>query len=342
MNSTAEPIALALLPSDIARELQVTSYFFCGSSTIFIWDALWNLRADYKLLFKTKVGLPTLVYFLSRIGSMVFVFGYTMFLTSPIGNCSMAEHIFCSFYPLGVSGSALLFFFRVRAVFFAQKYTVWAFFALWICVFAACMLVPFGTSSTNIGATKYCITLELKPFMGAAGIVPTVHDTLVFLAISYQLLRLSHAEQYSMMGTIRAFVSGSYLPGFSKSILHNGQAYYMVTVVGNILTTILYYGLGSSPIYQGMLVIPNVMLTNIMACYVYRNTMLGLMGDPGTLLSASRRTQTQNSGGEHQIAQRIELTTIEEQNSVLNATDYTWDHGGVHVEMTKASDNTVL
>ncbi|KAE9407912.1 hypothetical protein BT96DRAFT_850093 [Gymnopus androsaceus JB14] len=335
MNSTAQPIALALLPPDIARELQVTSYILCGTSAIFVWDAIWNLHADYKLLFKTEVGLPTLVYFISRIGSMVFVIGYTMYLTSPVGNCNTTGLILSCFYPVGVPGSALLFFFRVRAVFFAQKYIVWAFFALWMCVFASCMVIPFGGGSTNIGPTKYCITLQSKPFDGAAGIVPTVHDTLVFLAISYQLFRLFHAEQHGMMNAVRTFASGSYLPPFSKSILHNGQAYYMVTLVGNLLTTILYYGFGIRPIYRDLLVIPNIMLTNIMACYVYRNTKLGLMVDPGTLLSASSRT---DSGGEHQIAQRIELTTIQEGSSVLNPTDYAWEHGGVH--MTKASDNT--
>ncbi|KAE9390468.1 hypothetical protein BT96DRAFT_967765 [Gymnopus androsaceus JB14] len=316
MNSTVEPIALALLPPDIARKLQVTSYIFCGTSAIFIWDAIWNLHADYKLLFKTKIGLPTLVYFISRIGTMVFVIGYTMFSTSPIGNCNKTGFIFSIFYPVGVSGSALLFFFRVRAVFFARKYIVWVFFALWICVFASCMVIPFAGRATNIGPTKYCIETQNKPFGGAAVIVPNVHDTLVFLAISYQLLCLSHAEQHGMINTIRAFVSGSYLPALSKSILHNGQVYYMVTVVGNLLTTIVYYQVGISPDYRDMLVIPNVVLTNIMACYVYRNTKLGLMEDPGTLLSACSRIEIQNNAGEHQVAQRIDLMKIQEGNKV--------------------------
>ena len=47
-------------------------------------------------------------------------------------------------------------------------------------------------------------------------------------------------------------------------------------MVSNIITTVMAYVPTSSPVYHGLLIIPNVTLTSMMACRVYRNTMLGL------------------------------------------------------------------
>jgi hypothetical protein len=56
-------------------------------------------------------------------------------------------------------------------------------------------------------------------------------------------------------------------------------------VVSNIVTTVLVYAPTSSSLYHGLLVIPNVTLTSMMACRVYRNTMLGLTRGGGMELS---------------------------------------------------------
>jgi hypothetical protein len=47
-----------------------------------------------------------------------------------------------------------------------------------------------------------------------------------------------------------------------------------ITVIINIVTTVMIYVPGISAVYHSILVIPNVLLTSIMACRVYRNTRL--------------------------------------------------------------------
>lgn len=42
----------------------------------------------------------------------------------------------------------------------------------------------------------------------------------------------------------------------------------------NLVTTAMVYAPGISPVYHGMLSIPNVTLSSIMACRVYRNAKL--------------------------------------------------------------------
>jgi hypothetical protein len=46
--------------------------------------------------------------------------------------------------------------------------------------------------------------------------------------------------------------------------------------VTNVITTAMVYIPTTRPLYHGLLVIPNVAVSSIMACRVYRNTKLGL------------------------------------------------------------------
>jgi len=75
---------LAFLPPDIAFQITIASYILVGtlgvSSTllgisqynlihlnqVLVWDILNNIGGDFKLLFKHRISLPTIAYFLSR------------------------------------------------------------------------------------------------------------------------------------------------------------------------------------------------------------------------------------------------------------------------------------
>jgi len=197
--------------------------------------------------------------------------------------------------------------------------------------------VPFGGSAINIGPTKYCITTEILPYASSGPIITTVHDTAVFLAISFQLLRNSHAEGHGPVKSMRAFATGSYLPSFSRSVLQDGQAYYMVTVVANLLTSIMIYAPGLGAVYRSMFSVPSVMLTNVMACYVYRNTKLGLMRDPATLVTTSGLLTHVGQGN----AERVTLKTSSGASG--GSREVQWSKlGGVQIEMTKMTDNLTV
>lgn len=88
------------------------------------------------------------------------------------------------------------------------------------------MTVYPAVTVINIGPTKYCINTSLRTYAGVAGITSVVHDTLVFMAISWRLMTNMHGEH--RFGTlVKGFVTGKYLPTFSKSLLQAGQLYYM-------------------------------------------------------------------------------------------------------------------
>jgi hypothetical protein len=106
-----------------------------------------------------------------------------------------------------------------------------AFFAiLWLAVVAACVTVIVGVDGVNIGPTSYCIDGEVESYVTAATIIPLINDTLVFLAISWRLFTNSYARPTFKDG-LRVLIFGDYMPMFSKAMLHDGQAYYLLLVL---------------------------------------------------------------------------------------------------------------
>ncbi|KAJ7023389.1 hypothetical protein C8F04DRAFT_183006 [Mycena alexandri] len=269
------------LPPDTQKQIKVSAYVFAGSTAVFVWDILNNLRSDYSLLFRHRFNTAVLAYLASRIGSFVYVLGFTIFASYPLPDCETAYIVFNIFYPISVSGAAFLFFLRVRAIFQGERMPTIIFGCLWLAVLASSIsrssIISGG--AIGLGDPPVCVVAPHAPqvsaFAGLAGIVIMVHDTIVFFAISYRLTALTQAEQLAPGEQVKALFSGANLPAFSKSLFMDGQMYYMVAVVANIVATVMAY-VRVTPVYHGFLVIPNVTLTSIMACRVYRNTKLGV------------------------------------------------------------------
>ncbi|KAF8180443.1 hypothetical protein K438DRAFT_1841862, partial [Mycena galopus ATCC 62051] len=228
------------------------------------------------LLFKYKLRWPVAAYFVSRITSAAYVIGFTIFLTSPVGECRILNLALQILYPVAVPSTSLLFFFRVRAVYGGARMVTVIFGFVWIAELATCIVVPIATGGINIGATRYCIPSELASYIGGAGITPALFDTAVFIAISFKLVQNSQTE-YSSASKVRAFLTGAYLPSFSRSLLVDGQVYYMITVVSNITAGVLAALPEVGVTYRSLPGVPNVMLTSVMACRVYRHTRLNLL-----------------------------------------------------------------
>jgi len=75
--------------------------------------------------------------------------------------------------------------------------------------------------------------------------------------------------------SVKTFVTGVNMPSFSKAILYDGQLYYLTTVTSNLLTVIMFYNQDVDEPYRTMFTVSNAMITNTLACYVFRNTKFG-------------------------------------------------------------------
>ncbi|PPQ98316.1 hypothetical protein CVT26_013635 [Gymnopilus dilepis] len=268
-----------------------------STDSVLIWDIFDNLKSDYLLLSNYRIASPTVVYFLSRLGTLSYALvGVILRVTAPISDCTRFENILTGLYSVAVPTTALLFFLRVRAVFDRNKYIVTFFAFMWLAVLAGSITVTQGLTGMNIGTTDYCANLSLEGYVVAAAIIPLVNDTLVFLAISFRLMSNTQRET-TLKGGVRTLLFGTYLPSFSKAFLQDGQLYYLTTVATRLLTVILFYSTNLPAAYRSMFILPNIVIMNIMACRVFRNTKFGhIKQEPYNGISTTIRFRSRDEG----------------------------------------------
>ncbi|TFK19029.1 hypothetical protein FA15DRAFT_660246 [Coprinopsis marcescibilis] len=320
---------MAYLPPDTARETTVASHILVGTLAILIWDVLSNFSSDWRLLTQYRIRLPTITYFLSRICSLIYVAWSTIYYTGPVGSCYVNEKALGAFYPASVSLSALLFFFRVRIVYESHKWIVAFFFFLWLTVVAGTMTAAFGVLGVHIGPTDYCLNAQVEEYVAAATITPLVHDTLVFLAITYRLAENSHASANKKHGLWAKF-TGDYLPGVSRGLLKDGQTYYMVTVFSNLLTVVMIYMTSLPATYRTIFSAPNIMLINVMACRVFRHTKFGVFKQSTFTNSTMLATDVRNASV-LPVNFRQTMTGQELESHILDPEHITFTHSPQYV-----------
>ena len=143
------------------------------------------------------------------------------------GNCSALLTIANSWCPLAFPCSALLFLLRLRAVYNRDRVIVAIFSVLWLGLLASSVFVAIGMKAAPIGPTKYCTIRFAEKSAELGYLTPLIYDTLVFVAISWRLCRIACARPPSPQKSLKMVLFGHYLPAFTKSILLDGQLYYL-------------------------------------------------------------------------------------------------------------------
>ncbi|KZP11880.1 hypothetical protein FIBSPDRAFT_937235 [Athelia psychrophila] len=186
---------------------------------------------------------------------------------------------------VAIASTSFLFFLRVRAVYRQSRTITILFGALW----AVTASVGFGLGAFEIrGAervpyTAYCTNTTIR-YTSIPVMITFLHDTMVFLAISYRLAADAMTAG-DWRSRVLSIVTGKGLFSLSRSLMKGGQLYYLVTVVfffSNLVFVTapsihynwLRYDL--TGLYLGV--------TNIMACLVFRGVALGQMENASTQL----------------------------------------------------------
>ncbi|KAJ7904188.1 hypothetical protein B0H13DRAFT_2274657 [Mycena leptocephala] len=259
------------LSVSVSSELRTQRLVYAGTTAVCFWDILHSLGDDYLILFKHPFQISTAAYLVSRIASFTYVLGFTLFNTYPFEDCRAAQIAFTSCFVLSCGATGLLFFFRVRAVYGGQHLITRFFGILWLCVMGAATLIPIGIDTTKIQSS--CIPSRFHSYVSTPGIVITVYDTSVFLAISYGLLSDSYTD-YTFGEMMRALFRGAGLRNLSLALFKGGQKYYMITILVNVLAVVMVFVPGVPLHYRAILSIPNTALNSVMACRVYRDVKL--------------------------------------------------------------------
>ncbi|KDR73155.1 hypothetical protein GALMADRAFT_251724 [Galerina marginata CBS 339.88] len=247
MNSTAtnvpqspNPLTIAAyLPPLLVSELSILNYIFVGTLSVMIWDLLNNLKADYLILTERNIRLPTLIYCVSRLSTLGCLLIFVIFNSAPIGHCATINKVMSGVLAVAISSTSLLFFLRLRGVYKDNIYVVFSFFMLWLAVCAGSLADALTTTGTAIGPTKYCTLGKFSPMVSVSGLIVVVDDTLVFLAISWRVMKFSFSDARTLKGAVARFFHGTDLPVFAKALLQDGQAYYLSTIFFSFATTII-------------------------------------------------------------------------------------------------------
>ena len=144
---------------------------------------------------------------------------------APINDCSVIQKL-TFIYPVAIPSTLLLFVLRVCALYRNSKYAIAFFSSLWIGLLVSSIIMPFGTSAYKISSNGPCLVNDKNYAYDLADLPPLVHDTIIFFATSWVFLFHSH-EDFTLKNGLKVLVFGKFLPALSKSILRDGQLYYL-------------------------------------------------------------------------------------------------------------------
>ncbi|GLB42202.1 hypothetical protein LshimejAT787_1102170 [Lyophyllum shimeji] len=283
-NSQLGPLTpMGQLPSDVAYQSTIAAYVMVGTAGALIWDVLLHIRSAYQLLFKHRITAPTITYFLARTSTVSYVVANIVFQTAARPDCAVLRKLLCVLYHTSFSATSFLFFLRTRAVFRQNTFVVAFFFILWLVVSVASLVTAIVSDAVHFVPTQDCRASAAMPYssVSAAPVAYAVNDTLVFLAISWRLLK-NAGHDPDRKRSLKSMVLGRHLPSnsFTKFMLRDSQVYYLFAVTSNLVAAVISW-IDSVPVaYHVMLAVMNVALTNMMACRVYRHTKFYASEEP--------------------------------------------------------------
>jgi len=268
-------------------------YAAVGTLAVLLWDILLHLPQDYALATRHPFNLLFLNHCIARVTSLAWVLGVVIITTAPVGNCDYARQINI-LYPFTIPLSIMPLVVRVFALYKCDKYIVASFSTAWLCVLAACIAVPIGSYGISIGTTKYC-DHGLTGLANALSLFcPFIHDSFLFGATSLALVRNSHSGDTVKNG-IRVMVFGRDLPAFSRAMLREGQAYYLVILIFKLFFIVVSYRASTVRVPCTF----SVVIANNMCSYLYRNMRLGFYSDYTMTTSEIEKVLEKPSHSQH-------------------------------------------
>ncbi|KAF5345783.1 hypothetical protein D9758_011904 [Tetrapyrgos nigripes] len=264
-NETQWPILNPLTPDiffppNILVAALAATYLVVGVTGMFLWDMLSHVGMDWRLLFEYRVGLPTFVYFLSRISTMAYLIVQTIFVTAPLPDCNKAVFAQLGCYFVAAASTSFLFFLRIRAIYNGARFVIIVYSLLWLLNLGCYILTFFTVGGMNIG-----ISAKLY----------TSHNISVNAGTTTE--RRSWRNGFAIVRDVKQFFSGNNLPRLSRTLLKDGQVYYLVVFLTTALIILLNFTPSPAPAFHLMTITPHIALANSMAGYVYRNVRFGII-----------------------------------------------------------------
>ncbi|KAF9070695.1 hypothetical protein BDP27DRAFT_1419717 [Rhodocollybia butyracea] len=282
--------ALAALGASV-----ILSYGVWIAAIVMIWDIVIHMADDVELLFLPRRSRPpTVVYFLSRFFFLVYSF---LLIAGDATNYKPPTTLLASVTILiALVFTQFQFFLRVRVIYCEDSRLKTGFFAaLWVIASGCVCLTVAFYGHTAVHPVDFSYWVPILAIL--------VHDTCVFLAISYKIYKLSlvlvctnpqfnppgvtvessggpGGVRPSLIQSLKAralALAGRELPSFTRAILHDGQFYYLISLASGVVTLSVMLNT-SLPYTDRLLLVPiHTVLVNVTTGYVFREVKLGRM-----------------------------------------------------------------
>ncbi|KDR73081.1 hypothetical protein GALMADRAFT_747969 [Galerina marginata CBS 339.88] len=257
-------------PQIATRSINILAYFTIGSLAVLIWDILSELQRDIQQMHSVEFRpAQKISYILSRITMLAYIFTDAISQTTPIESCTQIHRAMIVLGMIAIPTTALIIFFRIRAVFQRDRFITVIFGVLWLSVVGGSATIITGVSLEST-PSKYCtISQKIAPYYAGSLIGPLLYLCLGYMFISAKLVSAAQMD-FSMQLGFREFFIGEFVPVFSKGLLQEGQVFYLSAVIFQLITFIIFISTPTPTRF--VLVDPSLALMNIMACKVYRNS----------------------------------------------------------------------
>ncbi|KDR70188.1 hypothetical protein GALMADRAFT_41759, partial [Galerina marginata CBS 339.88] len=269
-----ESTPLIYLTPQLAHQINVATYIHIGTTTVLIWDILDNLRNDFKLIFSFKIGLPTVLYFLTRATLLAYSLGRAVLLTTPVENCATFQIALNVLLVVFVSCTTCFFYIRVCAIYDLNRYIIAFFGTTWLATVAMSITFAHTFTAHHIEPTTYCTERIQGYYLGPTTAILLFNDVLIYLAITWKVYHIFRDAETTMGQRLKQLVFGASLPVLSKVILQDSGLYCLMIVLTKVLLVITIARL--QPPSSIMFIICHLVLVNIYSCRVYRNIKMRL------------------------------------------------------------------
>ncbi|KAE9396293.1 hypothetical protein BT96DRAFT_922253 [Gymnopus androsaceus JB14] len=317
----------SILPSlelDLLNAAVAARYVIVSATTIMGWDVLTHLSDEIELLFLPRsFRPPTIAYFISRYTFLAY-FILQLFAISESNvedqcNTPKATAVSAVGY-VAVVTTLLQFLFRAKAIFSDNRFARWFFTCLWLVAAGGTSLLISGASS-NI-----CTDSDYSYYIPVISVL--VHDSCVFVAISYRIYRMSMiswspSARSDLPSTVRdrfqrtiATLWGKNLPSLTRALLREGQLYYLISLTGSISTLWLMLDMSLPPSDHLLLAPMHVLVLNVTAGHVFREVRLGRMREREISLPFQHELTTSNDTFE-----RMSFALVQETPDEISLVD---------------------
>ncbi|THU81159.1 hypothetical protein K435DRAFT_937761, partial [Dendrothele bispora CBS 962.96] len=196
-------------------------------------------------------------------------------------DCQIAAVFLETFFVLVVGSTLGLLYLRARAICLDHPLIRSLLLTLWLATVGSSFVAFFvvnATPSPDKALSSCIITLDHFSAGAALALTAMIHDTAVFVAISWKMYKFVHPSRsgnYSYKEVTFFILSPTARSPLWKCILQDGQIFYLISLFWEVLVTILALMSSIGPYYRFFMLSVHLIIVNSMACHVFRNVRLG-------------------------------------------------------------------